>query len=205
MNESLLVATTNPGKIQEIKIYLKDLPLQIVSIKDLEFKGNYIEKGKTFSENARGKSLYYSQGWMGLTLAEDSGLSIVYLNGDPGVMSARFSGPRATDETNIAKVLRLMKKVPMDQRQAFFVSCMVLSRHGKIIKEIVQTVEGYLTNEKKGSYGFGYDPIFFYPNLNKTFAQLLPDQKNRVSHRGKALKKLKFFLQDYLQASLENS
>ncbi|NIM91279.1 MAG: RdgB/HAM1 family non-canonical purine NTP pyrophosphatase [Candidatus Aminicenantes bacterium] len=200
MKKKFLLATTNQGKIKEIKDYLADLPLEIVSLQQLSPKPIFIEKGKTFQENARGKSLYYSQQHSLLTLTEDSGLEIEYLGGAPGVFSSRFSGPRATDEKNIRKVLKLMKGVPPDKRKAQFVSCLALTTEGKTIKEIKESVKGIITLEKKGNYGFGYDPIFFYPPLKKTFAELLPAEKNRVSHRGRALKKLKEFLLLYLES-----
>ena len=198
--KELLLATTNQGKIKEIKGYLEDLPIGIVGLQELSPKPIFAEKGKTFLENARGKSLFYSKRYHLLTLAEDSGLEIEYLKGAPGVFSSRFSGPQATDEKNIEKVLKLMKGIPPDQRKAQFVSCLVLTDKGKRIKEIRESVKGLITVEKRGNYGFGYDSIFFFPPLKKTFAELLPEEKNRVSHRGRALKKLKAFLVLYLES-----
>lgn len=198
--EKFLVATTNPGKAKEIKSYLSGLHLNIITLQSLNIKKSFPENKNSFLENARGKSLFYSRLWPGLTLAEDSGLEIRYLKGAPGVLSARFSGPLATDEKNIQKVLDLMKGIPFDRRKARFVSCLVLSQKEKMLKEITEYVEGYIALEKKGSYGFGYDPIFYYPPLRKSFAQLLPEEKNRVSHRGRSLKKLKEFLIGYLNS-----
>lgn len=192
--ERLLLATTNKGKAKEIAILLSELPLEIFTLQEVFPKQNFIEEGNTFTENAQGKSLFYSRQWEDLILAEDSGLEIEHLKGAPGILSARFSGPQATDEKNIRKVLDLMEEVPLDQRKARFVSCIVLSQKGKIIKEIKECANGLITLEKKGHLGFGYDPIFYYPPLKKTFAELLPEEKNRVSHRGRALKKLKEFL-----------
>jgi XTP/dITP diphosphohydrolase len=198
-SKELLLATTNQGKIKEIKEYLADLALEIISLKELSPNSVFAEKGKTFLENARGKSLFYSQQHKFFTLAEDSGLEIEYLEGAPGVFSSRFSGPQATDEENIQKVLRLMKGVPLNQRKAQFISCLALTDKGEIITEIRERVKGLIIFEKKGNYGFGYDPIFFYPPLKKTFAELSPEKKNRVSHRGRALKKLKAFLLLHLE------
>ena len=195
--EKLLLATTNQGKAREIRSYLEELFLELYTLKKLKTKKTFYEKGETFSENARGKSLFFSEQWEGLTLAEDSGLEIDALNGAPGILSARFSGSQATDEKNNQKVLDLMKGVPFEERKARFVSCMVLSKKGKIIKEIKESVEGLIALEKKGASGFGYDPLFYYPPLRKTFAELLPEEKNKVSHRGRALKKLKEFLIEY--------
>ena len=194
----LLLATTNQGKTKEIEVYLGKLPIQIFSLLELNSKETFHEEGKDFLEIARGKSLFYSQKWEGFTLAEDSGLEIEYLNGAPGILSARFSGPEATDQRNIKKVLDLMKGIPNKQRKARFVSCMVLSQKEKIIKEIKESVKGYITLEERGLFGFGYDPIFYYSPLRKTFAELLPEEKNKISHRGRALKKLKEFLLEYL-------
>jgi len=200
--EKLLLATTNQGKTREIKSFLQALPLEILSLVDLGDFEPFPEKGRTFDDNARGKSLFYSQNWGGLTLAEDSGLEIEALRGEPGVLSARYSGPQATDEKNNQKVLERMKEVPEERRKARFVSCLVLSRKGEVIKEIKESVEGRITFKKKGTNGFGYDPLFYYPPLKKTFAELLPEEKNEVSHRGRALKKLKEFLLDYLGPGL---
>ena len=194
--KKLLLATANQGKIREIKNFLSDPPIEIFSIKDISSAYIYIETGKTFMENAEGKTLFYSRIWPGLTLGEDSGLEIKALSGAPGVRSARFSGENATDEKNIEKVLKLLKGIPEEKRKARFVSCMVLSRKDKIIHRIKEYVSGSILTQKKGTGGFGYDPIFFYSPLNKTFAQLSPEEKNSVSHRGRALKKLKAFLQE---------
>jgi XTP/dITP diphosphohydrolase len=196
----LLLATTNQGKAKEIKSFLEELSLEIFTLQELNLKETFQERGKTFSENARGKSLFHSEGWEGLTLAEDSGLEIEHLKGAPGVISARFSGPQATDEKNNKKVLELMEGVPSQQRKATFVSCMILAQKGKIIKEIKESVKGLIILKKRGNHGFGYDPIFYYAPLGKTFAELLPEEKNRVSHRGRALKKLKEFLLEYLDS-----
>ncbi len=200
LKEKLLLATTNLGKAKEIKSYLEELTLEIFSLQELNPKKTFSERDKTFAENARGKSLFYSEQWEGLTLSEDSGLEIAPLKGAPGVLSARFSGPQTTDEKNNQKVLERMKGIPFEQRKARFISCMVLTQKGKIIKELKESVRGLIAMEKKGSHGFGYDPIFYYPPQRKTFAELLPEEKNRVSHRGRALKKLKEFLLEYLDS-----
>ena len=198
LKKELLLATTNQGKIAEMKKHLIDLPIKIISLHELGTKNFFPEKGKSFLENARGKSLFYSKQNSFLTLSEDSGLEVDFLDGAPGIHSSRFSGPEATDEENIQKLLHLMKDVPKDQRKARFLSCLVLVEGEIIIREYNEYVEGFITFEKKGEHGFGYDPIFFYPPLNRTFAEFLPDEKNEVSHRGKVLGKLKIFLSRYL-------
>ena len=175
---------------------LRDLPLEVFSLGAMGPIDPFPEHGRTFSENARGKSLFYSRRWGGLTLGEDSGLEIDRLNGAPGVLSARFSGPGATDETNIRMVLELLEGVPEEERTARFVSCMVLARRGRVITEIQECAEGRVLDHKRGRSGFGYDPIFFYPPLQKTFAELDPEEKNRVSHRGRALFRLREYLLD---------
>ena len=196
-NTKLLIATTNQGKAKEIKYFLKELPLVVVSLLDLDARHIYEEVSSSFLENARGKSLFYGKKWEGLTLGEDSGLAIDFLQGDPGAHSARFSDPGATDERNISKVLQLMEGVPEDKRKARFVSCMVLSQDGKILKEIFAEARGVITFSKKGQSGFGYDPIFYFPPLNRTYAELSSSEKNAVSHRGMALEQLKVFLQKH--------
>jgi XTP/dITP diphosphohydrolase len=193
---NLLIATTNRGKAKEIGSFFKELPLVVTSLLDLGSGDIYEEVGSSFIVNARGKSLFYGKTWDGLTLGEDSGLAIDFLRGDPGVRSARFSDPGATDERNIAKVLKLMEGVGEDKRKARFISCLVLSRKGRILKEITAEARGVITFSKKGQSGFGYDPIFYHPPLNRTFAELTPAEKNAVSHRGKALKQLKVFMQE---------
>jgi XTP/dITP diphosphohydrolase len=202
LRNRLLLATTNQGKAKEIKKFLDELSLEIFTLHELNLEKTFPEHGQTFAENARGKCLFYSQYWEGLTLAEDSGLEIEHLQGAPGVLSARFSGPQATDKKNNQKVLELMKDMPAEKRKARFISCMILAQEGKIVKEIEESAQGLIASEKRGSYGFGYDPIFYYPPLEKTFAELLPEEKNRVSHRGRALEKLKEFLLEYLSSRL---
>jgi len=201
LNSAFLLATTNPGKVREMQFFLQDLPLQIMSLEDLPPMGPCEETGATFMENARSKSEFYSQRWDGLTLAEDSGLEIDQLQGAPGVHSARFSAPQASDAKNISKVLSLLRGIDRECRKARFVSTMAVSLQGAVLKEIEAHVSGIITSSPKGRHGFGYDPIFYYPPLHKTFAELQPDEKNRISHRGKALQKLRLFLQHYLQVS----
>ncbi len=178
---------------------LRNLNVQIFSFADVPLEFVFHEKESTFLENARGKAVAYSRDWDGLTLAEDSGLEVAGLDNAPGVYSARFAGPDASDDANIDQVLILLKNKPRTQRKARFVSCMVLARQKTIIKEITGDVHGVITEKRLGSSGFGYDPIFFYPPLGKTFGQLTAKEKNRVSHRGKAMKLLRVFLADYLE------
>ena len=195
---TILLASSNPGKIREIKACFAGLPVRILSFDSVHPQTFFPETAGTFRENARGKSLFYSQYTAGFTLAEDSGLEIEHLGGAPGVLSARFSGPEATDEKNIRKALRLLKGVPLPKRRARFVSHLVLSRKGRIIKETRGEVSGFIALKKRGDSGFGYDPVFYYPPFRKTFAEIPADKKNAVSHRGRALRKMKEFLKDNL-------
>jgi XTP/dITP diphosphohydrolase len=190
-----LVASGNPGKIREIRELLAGLPFDVLSLGDV-FPGLVCpERGRTFIENARAKSLCCRGRWEGFVLGEDSGLEIEALDGAPGVFSARFSRPRPTDEKNIRKVLRLLRDGPPGRRGARFVCTLALSRGGSVIREFRAEVRGRIAPEPKGTFGFGYDPIFFYPPLRKTFGELPPAEKNAVSHRGRALRRLRKFLE----------
>jgi XTP/dITP diphosphohydrolase len=191
---SLLLATTNPGKLREIRKALEGLPLRVLGLGEVLPALSFRERAESFLENARAKSLFYSRKWQGLTLAEDSGLEIDALGGAPGVRSARFSSPRPTDDKNIRKVLRHLAGVPGKDRGAGFFCAMVLARDGRVIREIHGRVRGRIGHAPRGRNGFGYDPLFYYPPLRKTFAELGPEEKNEVSHRGRALRKLKNFL-----------
>ena len=196
----LLLATRNPGKIREIRRTLKGLGpgdhrLEVVGLDNVLPGVNHVERGRTFEENARAKSLFYSRRWPGLTLAEDSGLEIEALGGKPGVHSARFSAPRPSNEKNIRKVLRLLEAVPASERRARFVCVMVLAERGRIIGEFHGQVQGRIIFTPRGRSGFGYDPIFYYPPLRKTFAELTPRIKNEVSHRGRAVRALRRFIE----------
>ncbi len=190
----LLLATSNPGKLREIRRALEDLSLEVVGLDDVLPGPPPAERGKTFSENARAKGLYYGRRWAGPVLADDSGLEIDALDGAPGVRSARFSAPRPTDARNNLKVLRLLASVPPKSRAARFVCVMVLVRGGRVLGEFRGEVRGRIALEPRGPSGFGYDPIFYYPPLRKTFAELPAAAKNEVSHRGRALRKLRTFL-----------
>jgi XTP/dITP diphosphohydrolase len=165
----LLVATTNLGKAREVAAAFRGLPYKIVTLKDLGLRAVCRERGFTFEENARQKSFFYGRLTGLLTLAEDSGLEVAALAGAPGVRSARYSGSRATDEKNIRKILRRLRGFPRERRRARFVCLMALAKDGQILKIVRGCVRGTIAFEKKGSLGFGYDPIFYYHPLRKTF------------------------------------
>lgn len=197
MIPNLLIATTNSGKIREIETLLKgDFPgLTLFSLPDLNISGECAEDGNTFLENATIKSLYYSGIAKNiLTAADDSGLVVEVLHGEPGIHSARYAGDSCDDEKNIEKLLRKLKHE--ENRKAKFVTEIVLSKNGKMVRSFYGEVEGIILPEKRGSSGFGYDPVFYYPPLKKTFAQLTTLEKNNFSHRANALRKLKTFLSE---------
>lgn len=191
----LLLATRNPGKVREIRRALQGLAVPVAGLGDVLPGLSHRERGRTFAENARAKSLFYSRRWPGLTLAEDSGLEVDALGGAPGVRSARFSGPRASDAGNNRKLLLGLRAVPPAGRGARFVCVMVLASEGRVIGEFRGQVRGRIGLEPHGASGFGYDPLFYYRPLRKTFAELPPEVKNRVSHRGRAVRKLRAFLE----------
>ena len=198
--KKIVLATSNPGKLREIRRCFKGLPLRFLSFRDIGASGAVEENGKTFLENARLKSLAYSLLSEYPTLAEDSGLEVKRLRGAPGVRSARYSDPGASDAKNIHKVLRLLKGVPWPDRRARFVCQLVLSQRGRILKTCRGQVWGTIALKKKGGNGFGYDPIFFYRPFGRTFGELRPGVKNAVSHRGRALEKMKAYLLRYAGA-----
>ena len=191
----ILIATTNPGKFTELKAML-DAGLEWLNLSDFENLGEVIEDGETFAENARKKALLYAKQTKLWTIADDSGLVVDALGGQPGVKSARFSGAKETDRSlldhkNMAKVLELLQGVPTEKRTARFVCRLCLAGPEKILIETEGDLEGFIAEKQQGKNGFGYDPIFFVPQLNKTIAQLTTEQKNAISHRGNAIRKFK--------------
>jgi XTP/dITP diphosphohydrolase len=189
----LLVATTNSGKLAEIKAYLKNLPGHIISLSDLQDPPAITEDGQSFEENALKKARTLAE-WSGYrTLADDSGLEVDALNGKPGILSARFSGAEGDDAANNSKLLEELSGVAEEKRTARFICVLALcapkSRGGKQCT-LRGGCEGFIGFAAKGKNGFGYDPLFFFPPLNKTFGEIGQQTKITVSHRGKALKKL---------------
>lgn len=193
----ILVATTNPGKVAELRSML-DENVAWVSLAEFPEAPEVVEDGRTFEENARKKALEYSKATGLWTLADDSGLVIDYLDGEPGVRSARYSGPvpqanarGLIDYRNIEKVLGKMRGVPEKQRSARFVCSLCLATREKVLAQTTGTVEGFITEKQTGSGGFGYDPIFYVPGAKLTMAQMRPEQKNEISHRRRAIEQLK--------------
>ncbi len=203
--KKILLATTNPGKLAEISAML-DLNIEWSSLTDFPNIKEIKEDGKTFAENARKKALGYAKQTNLLTLADDSGLVIDALGGLPGVTSARFSGEKGKnrqllDHKNMQKVLKLLQGIPAEKRTARFVCCLCLASPEKILFETEGKLEGIIAEKEIGYNGFGYDPVFFVPALDKTVAQLSSKEKNAVSHRGLAIKKLKSPLEKLLKTS----
>jgi XTP/dITP diphosphohydrolase len=202
MKRKILVATTNPGKIAELKAML-DIDVELVGLADFEGIAEIEEDGSTFAQNARKKAAGYARASGLWTVADDSGLVIDALGGAPGVKSARFSGEKDRDRTlldhrNMAKVLTLLEGVPAEKRTARFVCALCLASPEQILIETEGTLEGLIAEQEMGENGFGYDPIFFVPALNRTVAQFTRERKNAISHRGNAIRRLKPLLKQLL-------
>ena len=190
----LLVATTNTGKLREIRSLLAGVPVELVTLRDLAAIEEPEETGLTFEENARLKALYYS-GHTGMTtVAEDSGLVIDGLDGEPGVRSARFLRPDATYPERFAEIFDRLSGPPEKNRAARFVCALAVADSGHIIYEARGTVEGEIAREPRGAAGFGYDPIFYYPPYGSTLAEVAEDAKLAVAHRGQAFRALTSWL-----------
>ncbi|NLL70677.1 MAG: XTP/dITP diphosphatase [Epulopiscium sp.] len=189
--KSLIFATKNQGKIKEIKEILKDLPIQVQSLEEAGIDIEIEEDGMTFEANAIKKAKTIMEITGNLVLADDSGLEVDYLDKKPGVYSARFGGPSATDEEKNQKILNLLQGVAEEKRTARFV-CVIAAAfpRGEVITTR-GTIEGIIAEKPSGENGFGYDPIFYVPAYQCTTAEMVPEQKNAISHRGKALQEMK--------------
>jgi XTP/dITP diphosphohydrolase len=189
---ALLVATTNPNKIREIRPLLADLPITLITLADVDPVPEPEEIAPTFWENARLKALAYAAATNHIAVAEDSGLAIDALGGDPGVQSARFLGPSASYPARFAEIFRRLESKP---RAARFVTALAVARGAEILFETETAIDGVIAKSAIGDHGFGYDPIFFYPPLNCTTAQLTDADKATVSHRARAFRDLHGWLQ----------
>jgi len=187
--KKMIFATKNKGKILEFAQMMEKHEIEVLSLLDINYEDEIEENGETFEENALIKAREIASQYQTTVIADDSGLSIDVLNGAPGVYSARYAGEVRSDKANIDKVLEELKGIPDDERTARFVC--ILAIVDETGKEVVVsgTCEGKIWHEKRGSEGFGYDPIFYLPQLGKTMAELSKDEKNALSHRGKAFKK----------------
>jgi XTP/dITP diphosphohydrolase len=200
VGETLIIATTNAGKLREIQAMLAGLPLVVRALSVDDDVPAPEETGQTFAENARLKALYYATVTGALTVAEDSGLEIDALNGRPGVLSARYPG--ATYEERFRNLYAELAAArdpdgthAMPPFTARFVCALTLARGNDILFEARGTVEGEIADEPRGTEGFGYDPIFYYPPYHHTLAEVSDEEKARVSHRGVAFRQLRAFLQ----------
>jgi XTP/dITP diphosphohydrolase len=191
----LLVATTNPGKLREIRSLLAGLPVELLTLNDLDPIEEPAETGETFKDNAQLKALYYADRSGMTTVAEDSGLVIDGLDGEPGVRSARFLSADATYPERFAEIFRRLAGPPPKDRTARFVCALAVAEHGRIIYETRGTVEGEIAQEARGAHGFGYDPIFYYPPYHSTLADVSEHDKLAVAHRGQAFRALASWLQ----------
>jgi XTP/dITP diphosphohydrolase len=191
----LLVATTNSGKLREIRSILADAPVELITLRDLDPIDEPEETGATFEDNARLKALYYA-GRAGLTtVAEDSGLVVDGLDGEPGVRSARFLRPDASYPERFTEIFKRLAGPPAKNRAARFVCALALAEDGRIAYETRGTVEGEIAHEPRGSHGFGYDPIFYYPPYRSTLAEVAEEAKLAVAHRGQAFRAFAAWLQ----------
>jgi XTP/dITP diphosphohydrolase len=185
----IVLATNNRDKIREIKNILSGLPAEILTGEDFPGFPKVDETGKTLEENAILKAESIFRFTRLPSLADDSGLEVEALNGAPGVLSSRFAGEHCSYQDNNRKLLRLIKDVPLEKRKAKFVCVVAIAKGIDEITTVRGEVRGVIATEEKGENGFGYDPIFFIPRLNRNFAQLTLDEKNKISHRALAFTK----------------
>ena len=190
----LYLASTNAGKLREFRQAGNSSGISVEPVPGAQNLPPCVEDGATFEENARKKAVYYSAYVEGLVFADDSGLSVDALGGAPGVHSARFAGPTADDAANNHKLLRELRPFPAPQRAAHYICVIALAERGRILAVTEGRVDGVVLEAPRGSGGFGYDPLFFYPPLGKTFAELSPEEKFPVSHRGEAFRRLLDYL-----------
>ena len=196
----LFLASSNPGKLAEYRALvetdahgLNDALAPRVEIDLLprfDSLPSFEENAPTFAENAAGKALHYSRLAAGVVFADDSGLVVPALGGAPGVHSARYAGLGATNAERIAKLLGELRGKTGPERAAYFVCAIAVAQRGRATAIVTARVDGEILETPRGVGGFGYDPVFYFPALKKTFAELLPEEKNRISHRGKAFRKL---------------
>lgn len=190
----IAVASKNAHKVKELSKMLDIEGLELVSLRDLGFEGEIEENGTTFSENALIKAREVCKLYGLPAIADDSGLCVDYLNGAPGIYSARYAstdGYNATDEENVEKLLDELKNVPESDRTARFISAIALVLPDGTEKCVIGSCEGIITSEVRGNGGFGYDPVFYYVPFCKTFGETTDEEKNTVSHRFNAVAKLK--------------
>lgn len=192
--DHLVLATSNPGKLREYRRLGPNSAVALDLMTGFADLPIFEEAAPTFAENAAGKALYYSRFADGVVLAEDSGLVVPALNGAPGVKSARYAGETATDADRVRKLLDEMAPMRDRERAAKFVCVIALACRRRAITIMADEAHGSIAHEPRGANGFGYDPVFFVPEIGKTFAEATAEEKDRLSHRGKAFRKLLAFL-----------
>jgi XTP/dITP diphosphohydrolase len=201
MTHELLIATRNPGKVREMQKLLGPLPLRLRSLSEFPATLEVEETGATFAENAAIKARSYAAQTGCWTLADDSGLEVEALDGAPGVLSARYGGPTATDAERIERLLEALSLTPDTERRARFVSVIAIADStSKLLALFTGTCEGRIALEPRGGGGFGYDPIFVPDGYEESFGELPPEIKQSISHRARALKAAQPFLLDHFGA-----
>jgi XTP/dITP diphosphohydrolase len=192
------LASSNPGKLAEYRVLAATAAecatVELALLPDFESLPAFEENASTFAENAAGKALYYSRDCAEMMFADDSGLVVPALGGAPGVLSARYAGPGAANAHRIEKLLRKMRGKTGSDRAAHFVCAIALAKQGRALAIVTNRVDGEILEASRGTAGFGYDPVFYFPALQKTFAELSAEEKNRHSHRGKAFRRLVSYL-----------
>ena len=190
----LLIATNNRGKLKELGSILDPLPFQLTTLAEEGIDISVEETGATLEANALLKATICVEASQLLTLADDSGLEVEALGGEPGVMSARYAGENATDEERVTYLLSKLRDLPWEKRQARF-RCVIAIAHPSGETQLCEgECSGFISLEPRGTQGFGYDPVFYLPDLDKTMAELPPEQKNRLSHRARAAEKAREIL-----------
>lgn len=189
--KKIIFATGNEGKMKEIRDILSDMDVKVLSMKEAGINVEIVEDGTTFEENAIIKAKTICELCGEITLADDSGLEIDYLNKEPGVYSARYMGEDTSYRIKNANLIERLEGVPDEKRTARFVCAVAAAFPGGSVKTVRETMEGCIGYEEKGENGFGYDPIFFLPEYGCTSAELSMEEKNKISHRGKALRAIK--------------
>ena len=192
----VVLATRNAGKAAEIREILSSTGLELLTLDDFPEIALPPETGDTFRENAVAKARFVAEKTGLLALADDSGLEVDFLMGRPGVLSARYSGPEATDEKNVEKLLHELHGAPEHKRQARFVCVMAFASTGGKVMTFEGRLDGFIAQSPSGSKGFGYDPVFFAPTLNKTLAEVPMADKNKISHRKQALEKFRTWISE---------
>lgn len=195
MNYKLLLATNNKGKVREYRSLLKDIPLELVTLAEEGITTEVDEVGESLEENARLKAALLAAESRLLALADDSGLEVDALGGEPGRLSARYAGEGASDKDRVSYLLSRLENVPEDRRSARFRCIIALATPGGAVEYCSGECRGTITFEPRGEQNFGYDPIFYLPELGKTMAELTLEEKNRISHRGQAARKVYKLLQ----------